>query len=418
MLHNTLLIDIFILFVLLVLSGFFSASETAFISIRKPRIKKLASKGDSRAETILRLLEMPNRVISTILVGNNIVNISASAIATSIAIKYFGSTGIGIATGIVTFYVLLFGEIIPKSYAAYNAERYCLLAAKPVSALVTLLYPLVLFLTFISKRIVRLFGGEVTFSPYATEEDLKLMLEFSEEEGFIETGEREMISSVFEFGETTVREIMVPRVDMKCLSIDASYEDARKLILKTGHSRIPMYEENIDNIVGILYAKDLLKYMNGRRRVRLVDILRDPIFVPENKKLDDLLKEFQMKKIQIAIVVDEYGGTAGMVTIEDILEELVGEIMDEYDREEIPINKINDREAIVDARINIKDVNEALGLNLDYSEFDTVGGLVFNTIGEIPGVGDEIKINGVTIRVEKMRGRRILKVRIVKDIKE
>ncbi len=413
--QDALLMDIILLLILLLLSGFFSASETAFISLRRPKIKKLASQGDVRAETILKLLKMPNRVISTILVGNNIVNISASAIATSMAIKYFGSTGVGIATGIVTFYVLLFGEIVPKSYAAYNAEKYCLLAAKPILALVTLLNPAVVLLTFISKRIVKFFGGEVTFGHYLTEEDLKLMVEVSEEEGFIEKEEREMISSVFEFGETTVREIMVPRVDMKCLSVDESYEDARKLILKTGHSRIPVYEDNIDNIVGILYAKDLLKYMNGREKVKLVDILREPLFIPENKKLDDLLREFQVKKIQIAIVVDEYGGTAGMVTIEDLLEELVGEIMDEYDREEAPIVEINEKEAIVDARMNIKDVNEILKLNLDYSEFDTIGGLVFNTIGEIPKVGDEIKVENATLRVEKMRGRRILKVRVIKD---
>lgn len=399
------------LVVLLIFSAFFSASETAFVSVKRHRIKKLASQ-DKRAKRLLGLFENPNRVIASILVGNNIVNISASAIAAGLAIEYFGSYGIGIATGIVTLYILLFGEIIPKSYAAYNAEKFLLAFGRGVVLFVKILSPLVVIFTVISKRIVRSFGGEVTFGRDITQEDLKAMVEVGEEEGIIEKEEKEIIASVFEFGETTVREIMVPRVDMKCISIDASLEEARELIIKTGHSRIPVYEGSIDNIVGILHAKDLLKY--NHHEISLRDIIREPLFIPENKKLDDLLKEFREKKIQIAIVVDEYGGTAGMVTIEDILEELVGEIMDEFDVEEASLLKLDENQSIVDARMTIKDVNEALELDLPEEEVDTIGGLVFNLLGRVPKVGDRVELPGAILQVERMRGRRILKVRIIK----
>ncbi len=400
--------------VLLIFSAFFSASETAFVSVKRHRIKKLAAQ-DKRAERILKLFENPNRVIASILVGNNIVNISASAIAAGVAIAYLGSYGIGIATGIVTFYILLFGEIVPKSYAAYNPEKFLLKFGRVLVFFVKLLSPLVVIFTVISKRIVKSFGGEVTFGKEVTQEDLVAMVEAGEEEGIIEKEEKEIIASVFEFGETTVREIMVPRVDMKCISIDASLDEARELIVKTGHSRIPVYEGNIDNIVGILHAKDLLRYNNGE--VTLREIIREPLFIPENKKLDDLLREFREKKIQIAIVVDEYGGTAGMVTIEDILEELVGEIMDEFDVEEAPLLKLDETQAIVDARMTIKDVNEALEINLPEEEVDTVGGLVFNMLGRVPKVGDKVELEDALLQVEKMRGRRILKVRIIKKEK-
>jgi gliding motility-associated protein GldE len=410
--------EIVSLAVLFLLSAFFSGSETAYLAVSRAKIRKLAKDGDPRAKVLLHLIEHPNRVIVTILVGNNLVNITAASLATSLAIEAFGSKGIGIATGVVTLIVLIFGEITPKSYSATNAEKVALFVARPIYLLMKLLAPLVLLLSKFAKLLVKSFGGEVKLGPFITEEELKMLVEVGEEVGAIEKEEKEMISGIFEFGDTDVKEIMVPRIDMKCIEAGESIETARKLILETGHSRIPVYEGSIDNIIGILYAKDLLKYLNskGAKPKSLREIIRPAYFVPETKKLDDLLREFQQNRVQIAIVVDEYGGTAGMVTLEDILEEIVGEIKDEYDiAEEEPLERIDEKQAIVDARMSIHDVNEALDINLPEEEFDTIGGLVFNTIGRIPSPGDEVEIDGVKLRVEKMRGRRIMKVRVIRE---
>ncbi len=409
--------EIVSLALLFLLSAFFSGSETAYLAVSRAKIRKLAKDGDPRAQVLLHLIEHPNRVLVTILVGNNLVNITAASLATSLAIEAFGSKGIGIATGVVTLIVLIFGEITPKSYSATNAEKVALFVARPIYLLMKLLAPLVLLLSKFAKLLVKSFGGEVKLGPFITEEELKMLVEVGEEVGAIEKEEKEMISGIFEFGETDVREVMVPRIDMKCIDAKESIETARKLILETGHSRIPVYEGSIDNIIGILYAKDLLKYLNskGAKPKSLREIIRPAYFVPETKKLDDLLREFQQNRVQIAIVVDEYGGTAGMVTLEDILEEIVGEIKDEYDvAEEEPLEHIDEKQVIVDARMSIHDVNEALDINLPEEEFDTIGGLVFNTIGRIPSPGDEVEIDGVKLRVEKMRGRRIMKVRVIR----
>ncbi|NOZ58301.1 MAG: HlyC/CorC family transporter [Euryarchaeota archaeon] len=412
----SLYLEIASLALLFLLSAFFSGSETAYLAVSRAKVKKLAKEGDPRAETLLYLIEHPNRVLVTILVGNNLVNITAAALATSLAISAFGSKGVGIATGVVTLVVLIFGEITPKSFAATNAERVALFIARPIYFLMKLLSPIVLLLSKFAKLLVKSFGGEVRLGPFITEEELKMLVEVGEELGAIEKEEKEMITGIFEFGETDVREVMVPRIDMKCIPADASIEEARKLILETGHSRIPVYEGSIDNIIGILYAKDLLRYLNSKAKPRsLREILRPAYFVPETKKLDDLLREFQQNRVHVAIVVDEYGGTAGMVTLEDIIEEIVGEIKDEYDHaEEEPLERIDENQAVVDARMSIHDVNEALEISLPEDEFDTIGGLLFNTIGRIPSPGDEVEFEDAKLKVEKMRGRRIMKVRVVK----
>lgn len=413
----SLYLEIASLALLFLLSAFFSGSETAYLAVSRAKVKKLAKEGDRRAKTLLYLIEHPNRVLVTILVGNNLVNITAAALATSLAISAFGSKGVGIATGIVTLVVLLFGEITPKSFSATNAERVALFVARPIYLLMKLMSPLVLLLSKFAKLLVRSFGGEVRLGPFITEEELKMLVEVGEELGAIEKEEKEMISGIFEFGETDVKEIMVPRIDMKCIQAEESIEAARKLILETGHSRIPVYEGSIDNIIGILYAKDLLRYLNSRvkKPKSLREIVRPAYFVPETKKLDDLLREFQQNRVHVAIVVDEYGGTAGMVTLEDILEEIVGEIKDEYDlAEEEPLERIDETQTVVDARMSIHDVNEALDISLPEDEFDTIGGLLFNTIGRIPSPGDEAEFDDVKLRVEKMRGRRIMKVRVIR----
>ncbi len=405
-----------ILVLLFILSAFFSGSETAYLSVSRAKVRKLAKEGDPRAIVLEKLLHMPNRVIITILIGNNLVNILAASIATSIAIQVFGSTGVGIATGAVTLVVLLFGEITPKSYSATNAERVALLVAKPIYLLMKLLTPVVAVLSRFAKFVVSTFGGEVRLGPFITEEELKMLVEVGEELGAIEKEEKEMISGIFEFDKMDVRDIMVPRIDMKCIEANSSIEDAKKLILETGHSRIPVYEGSVDNIIGILYAKDLLRFLNsGEKPETLHSILRPAYFVPESKKLNELLSEFQRLKVQIAIVVDEYGGTAGMVTLEDVLEEIVGEIEDEYDVGEAEeFRMVDENQAVVDARMSIHDVNERLSLSLPEDRVDTIGGLLFNMLGRIPVQGDEVEVDGVVLRVESMRGRRIMKVRVIK----
>ncbi|MEE8168738.1 MAG: hemolysin family protein [Candidatus Hydrothermarchaeales archaeon] len=404
------------LVVLLLLSAFFSGSETALMSLNRIRIKNMAEKGDKNAGIVEELLKHPNRLLATILVGNNIVNIAAAAIATSLAIKVFSNWGIGIATGTITLLVLVFGEMTPKSIAAGKAERISLLIARPIRLLVGLLYPVVRALVFITTPLVKRLGGEPRFSMLLTEEEIKMMVSVGEEEGVIETEEKEMIHGIFEFGDTEAKEIMAPRIDIVGINTDASLEEAQDLVLQSGHSKIPTYEETIDNIIGIVHARDLLRALKDKKQLK--DIMRPAYYVPETKKLDELLSELKERKTQLAIVVDEYGGTAGLVTVEDIVEEIVGEIMDEYDVEEIPVQKLDENTAIIDAKLNLKDLNEALEMALSEEEFDTVGGLIFNVLGKIPAVGEKIVIDGVVLSVERMRGRRITKVKVVKKTQE
>jgi CBS domain containing-hemolysin-like protein len=409
--------QLFGLVLLILLSGFFSGTETALVSLNRIKLKTLTEKGDKRALIIEGLLKHPNRMLATILVGNNLVNISAAAIATSLAIDFFGSKGVGIATGVMTLLILIFGEVTPKGFAIRNAEKISLSIARPMEFLVKVLYPVVRILTAITKPVISKFGGEFRFSPFVTEDEIKMLVDVGEKEGAIEKDEKELIHGVFAFSNTKAVEVMVPRIDMKCLNINKSIADAVKFIRKTGHSRIPLYKKNVDNIVGILYSKDIFGRSSGERGgASLESFLRPAYFVPETKKLDDLLREMQARKTQMAIVVDEYGGTEGLVTMEDILEELVGEILDEYDTEEPMVKIIDDYTAMVDANTSIDYLNDAMDINLPEEEFETIGGLIFYTLGKIPRSGDKVMINSTTVIVDKMHGRRISKVKVLKKM--
>ncbi|MFQ5815388.1 MAG: hemolysin family protein [Candidatus Hydrothermarchaeaceae archaeon] len=409
---DSLVVQLLALGLLLFLSAFFSGSETALVSLNKIRIKRLAEEGNGNAIIVEELLEYPNRLLATVLVGNNVVNIAAAAIATSMAISTFHSWGVGIATGVMTLLVLVFGEMTPKSLAATNAERISLMVARPISLLVKVFYPLVKVLVTITKPLIRLLGGDIRLHRLFTAEEFKIMVEVGEKEGVIEEEEKEMIHGIIEFGETEAKEVMAPRIDIVGVESTSAIGEANDLVLKSGYSKIPVYEDSIDNIIGILHAKDLLKAVEEKKSIK--KIMRRVYYVPETKKLDELLREMRERKTQIAIVVDEYGGTAGLVTAEDIVEEIVGEIMDEFDTEEITIQRIDEKTALVDARVNIGDLNDDLDLNLPEEEFDTIGGLIFNTLGKIPITGEMVEINDVTLTVEKMRGRRITKVRLTK----
>lgn len=405
-----LIIEFVMLLFLLFFSAFFSGSETALLSLNKLRIKKLAKEGNENAIIVEELIKDPETLLTTILIGNNLVNIATASIATAIAISFFGNKGIGIATGIVTFMILIFGEIMPKSISAENAERISLIIAKPIRFFVKLFKPV----AYLINLVIPLTKRGKKHRILVTEDEIRLLVEMGEKEGVIEKEEKEMIKGVFEVGDMVAKEVMIPRVDMVCIEVNSSIDEALKLIRETGFSRIPVYEENRDNIVGILYAKDLIRHIDKKVKFKIRDIMRPPFFIPETKSLRELLREMQKRKLHMAIVVDEYGGTAGLVTLEDIIEEIVGEIMDEIDEEEKIIKKVAENEWLVNARARIEEVNEALGLEIPEEEFETIGGLVFNKLGKIPRVGDHIEINGTKIIVEKMRDKRIRKVRIIK----
>jgi putative hemolysin len=395
--------------ILLLLSAFFSSSETAFLSSRRIRIRHLTEEGNKNAALIQKMMKEPDKVVAGVVIGNNIVNVAASALATSVAIDVFGSQGIGIAIGVMTFLILVVGEITPKGFAVKNAERLSLAFARPLYYITRALSPVATALNAIARAFTRLFGGKLDRSPFLTDEEFKTLLAMAEEDGSLEEDERERIYNVFEFSDTIAKEVMTPRTDMVCLDISASLEEARTTIVRTGFSRIPIYEENVDHINGILYAKDLLQYTDSNHKLQ--DIIRDPYFIPEMKKVDELLEEMQKKKVHLAIVVDEYGGTAGIVTIEDLLEEIVGEIFDEYDVTRTPIRVIDEKTAIINGRVPIDEVNELLAISIPENGFETIGGFMLDQLGRIPKEGEKISFDGVDFIVFKTNGVRIMKVK-------
>ena len=409
---------VIVLVVLLALSAIFSSAETAFLSTNKIRLRNLQEDGEKKAGLVLDLLENQNRLISTLLVGNNIVNISSSALATKMATDYFGDAGVGIATGIMTLLVLVFGEVVPKNLAAAHAEGWAMFVAPFIKLISVILTPLVFLLTKLSDTVVRFSKKNEEEDPTITEDEFKILVNVGQEEGVFDESETEMINSIMEFDETYVKAIMVPRIDIVAVDVDDSINDALRLIIDGGHSRIPAYEESIDNIVGILYAKDIFEHLNANfDELKVKELIRDAYYIPETKKVSDLLNELRLKKVHMAIILDEYGGTNGLVTIEDLIEEIIGDIQDEYDAEEDLIVMHSDNQLVADARAPIGDVEEAFDMELDEeiledSEADTIGGLAFEHLGGIPEVNDEVTVGRFLIRIVNVSGRRITKVEV------
>ena len=409
---------VIVLVVLIALSAVFSSAETAFLSTNKIRLRNLQEDGEKKAGLVLDLLENQNRLISTLLVGNNIVNISASALATKMATDYFGDAGVGIATGIMTLLVLVFGEVVPKNLAAAHAEGWAMFVAPFIKLVSVILTPLVFLLTKLSDTVVRFSKKNEEEDPTITEDEFKILVNVGQEEGVFDESETEMINSIMEFDETYVKAIMVPRIDIVAVDVDDSINDALRLIIDGGHSRIPAYEESIDNIVGILYAKDIFEHLNANfDELKVKELIRDAYYIPETKKVSDLLNELRLKKVHMAIILDEYGGTNGLVTIEDLIEEIIGDIQDEYDVEEDLIVMHSDNQLVADARAPIGDVEEAFDMELDEeiledSEADTIGGLAFEHLGGIPEVNDEVTVGRFLIRIVNVSGRRITKVEV------
>ncbi|MDR7486525.1 MAG: hemolysin family protein [Armatimonadota bacterium] len=410
-------LELAVLGVLLLLSAFFSGSETALFGANRLRLRQLRDEGNRRARVAVALLENPARLLSTILIGNNMVNTAAAVVATATLVRLLGpERGSLYAFIAITIVLLLFGEVTPKTVAAHHADRFALLAARPIQWVGVLLSPVSRSLSLVTNVLLRPFGGHVRpDAPLVTEDEIQYLVRMGEEQGVLEQDEREMIHSIFEFGDTVVREVMVPRVDIVGVEADDPVERLLEVVRTHGHSRIPVYEETIDRIIGLVHVKDLLSSSDGGRLSgRARDFVRPAYFVPETKRLDELFREMRRKKVHMAIAVDEYGGVAGLVTIEDLLEEIVGPIQDEYDAEEAPIKVLSDRVAVVQGAVHLEDVNAALGIALPAGEVDSVGGFVISLLGHVPAQGERVTYDGVELSVERVDGHRIVQVKITK----
>ena len=410
---GTAWLQLFILIVALILCGIASASETALTSVSRIKLKNMVEEGDEKAAEIERLLAQPNAFLSTILIVNSVAVIVASSMATVLALRFSTSFGELIANVVISLVVLIFCEITPKTAAVQNPLRWARALLPLVKGTAWLLHPIVVVLGKVTNLLVRMLGGQVKRGPFVTEEELRLLVTVGEEEGVLEEEETEMIHSIFEFADTTVREVMVPRIDMVTLESDATVNEAIDLAMQGGFSRIPVYEESIDNIIGVLYTKDMLKQLrDGHESMPIRTLVRPAYFVPETKKLDDLLREIRQRRTHMVIVIDEYGSVAGLVTIEDLVEEIVGDIRDEYDREENLYEKINQYEYIVDAKMSIDEFNELMETELKNEDYDTLGGFLYAQLDKIPVPGDTITFENLTFTVMDTRGRRITKVRV------
>lgn len=399
--------ELILLVLLILLSSFFSGTETALVALGKYYIKE-------ENKVLSGLLKEPQKTLTTILVGNMFVNVFASSLAAYVSISLWGEKGVWLSTILMTFIILLFGEISPKSIAIYMPERIAVFAAYPLKLFAIILFPLVYILTKFVELFSLIFHIKEEEDEFS-EEDVNILLSLGKENGVLKEEERQMIEKIMVFRETTVKEVMVPRIDMECLESELTLKDVMDNIKKLHHSRIPVYEDNIDNIIGILYVKDLTRYLNEEKLdTSIVKLVRKPYFVPENKKADELLQELIKNNIQIAIVIDEYGGVAGLVTMEDLMEEIVGEIQDEYDKEEEPIKKIDENTYIVDGLVNLYTLSEVLNVDLvdEEEDFDTLSGLIFELTSHIPKEKEKVEYKGIEFEVIKTQKNRIVKVKV------
>mgnify|MGYP002673822951 FL=1 len=408
------IVQIISLIILLLLSAFFSSAETALTTVNKIRMRTLSEAGNKKADSVLRVTDNSGKMLSAILIGNNIVNLSASSIATSLAIKHFGSVGAGIATGVLTLLVLLFGEITPKTKATLNADQMALSYATIIEFLMKLLTPVIFIINKLSLGILFLLRVDPNAKDnLMTEEELRTIVDVSQETGVIEHEERDMIHNLFDFGDSEAKEIMVPRIDMTFVSVDASYEEIISIFREDKFTRLPVYEDSTDNIIGILNMKDLL-LCEDIENFSIRDILRKPYFTYEHKNTADLFIEMRKNSISLAIVLDEYGATAGLITLEDLLEEIVGEIRDEYDTDEVDaITKLSDREYMVLGSTSLDDVSDALGVEFTSENYDTISGFCLDHLDHLPEKNEIILTeNGVLLKIDKVDKNRIERVYI------
>lgn len=404
------IIQLVIVIILLSASAFFSSAETALMTSNKLKMRNLADNGNKRAAKVLKVTENTDKMLSAILIGNNIVNLTASSISTTLTLKIFGSKLVGIATGILTFLILVFGEITPKNVASKNAEDMALAYIGVISFLVTLLTPVIFIVNNVAKFVISIFNKNGDDNNAVTEEELRAMVEYSHEEGVIENEEKKMIVNVVDFGDTVAGDIMVPRVDMVMVDEKSSYEEILQVFREERYTRIPVYEETPDNVIGILNVKDFL-LIEDRENFVMKELLREPLYTYEYKKTSALMMDMRKTGANIVIVLDEYGITAGLITLEDMLEEIVGEIRDEFDADEDEgITKVSDLEYMIDGSTNLDDINDRIGLSLSSEEYESIGGLIMEKLGRLPVEGEIINFDNIVLTVKKMDHARIEKV--------
>jgi putative hemolysin len=428
---GSLIIQISIIVFCLLLSGLFSGSETAITSFNELKAKHLLEKRGRSAKLLRLWLREPTQVLTTILVGNNLVNILGSAMATSLVLKHFPEGGVVLATAVMTVSILFFSEVIPKTLAKANSEYLVLPALRFVWIFRFILYPAMLLFAWLAERTLSFFGknGQKWATPSVTEDEISFLIDISEAEGALELEKKQLLENVFEFGNTVVREIMIPRTDMVAISEDTTAGEVVQVMLEKGRSRIPIYRENIDNVTGIIHVKDILRRFRDQKNMDFsVKELstREPVFVPETKPVNELLMEFRNKKRQMAIVVDEHGGTSGLATFEDLIEEIVGEVRDEYDeQEEDMVLELESNRYLIDARMNFDDFVDSFGDYmeihgderdeeefLDTGDFDTIGGFIAEKLGHIPKTGEEVVIERLKLRVTQVVRRRVRKMEL------
>lgn len=413
-------IQILIVVVLLGLSAFFSSAETAFTTVNRIRMRSLAEAGDARAATVMKVVEDQGKMLSAILVGNNIVNLSASSLMTTLTMQVFGSRAVGAATGVLTLLILVFGEISPKTISTLYSEQISLKYARIMYALITVMTPVVFVVNCLAMGFLRILRIDPNKKQEAiTEDELRTIVQVSHEEGVIETEEKKMINNVFDFGDSVAKDVMVPRIDMVMADVKSTYEDLIELFRKERFTRIPVYEETTDNVIGIINMKDLLLW-DQEKEFCIRDFLREPLYTYEFKKTAELMVEMRKTFNNIVIVLDEYGATAGLVTLEDMLEEIVGEIRDEYDEdEEDEVKKIGEDEYLVNGSTKLDDLNERLELKLESEDYDSIGGLVIGLLDHLPDEGEEVDYKNLHLVVEHVEKNRIdtVRLRILKEEK-
>ncbi|AXR76651.1 Magnesium and cobalt efflux protein CorC [Natrarchaeobaculum sulfurireducens] len=405
--------------VLIGLSGFFSSSEIAMFNLPKHRLEGMVDDDVEGAELVKQLKEDPHRLLVTILVGNNIVNIAMSSIATALLGLYFGGlVAVVLATFGITAIVLLFGESVPKSYAVENTESWAVRISKPLKATEYLLFPLIVLFDYLTRQVNRLTGSTGAIeTPYVTRDEIQEMIESGEREGVLEEEEHEMLTRIFRFNNTIVKEVMTPRLDITAVPTGTDIDEAMETCIQSGHARIPIYEGSLDNVLGVVHIRDLVRDLNyGETEtddLELGDLIQPTLHVPESKNVDEMLSEMRENRMHMAIVIDEFGTTEGIVTMEDLIEEIVGEILE--GGEDLPIEELDERTVLVRGEVNIEEVNEALEIELpEGEEFETIAGFIFNRAGRLVEEGEEITFDDVRITVESVENTRIMKARLHK----
>ena len=403
-------IQLVVLLILIFLSGFFSSAETAFSTVNRVRMRALEEDGNKRAAKVNKILDKYSKMISTILIGNNIVNLSASALATTLALRI--SVPVGIATGVLTVVVLICGEILPKTWAVLYSEKLSLLYCNIIYLLMYILTPVIFIVNVISNGFLRLLHIDPNKKANPmTETELKTYVDVSHEDGVIESEEREMIYNMFDFSDALAKDIMIPRINMVTVDMDDTYDDVLKVFRDSMYTRLPVYQDDKDNIIGLINIKDFI-LTEDESAFHVKDILRDAHYTYEYKKISDLMYEMREKTMNVAFVLNEYGATVGMITLEDLLEEIVGEIRDEYDAdEEELIQEVDDRTYLVEGSMKLDDINDALDTDLDSEDYDSIGGIIIEKLDRLPEDGEEVTLdNGIQLKVQGIDQNRIVKV--------